>query len=45
MGKLLEDACLDEDVAASVCFAYLLGGDAIVECIDAVPILGFFAVR
>ena len=45
VGEAFEDACFDENVAAGVYFADLLGGDAIVECIDAVPVLGLFAVR
>ena len=45
IGEALEDACFDENVTASVYFADLLGRNAIVECIDAVPVLGLFAVR
>ena len=45
IGEALEDARFDENVTAGVYFADLLGRNAIVECIDAVPVLGLFAVR
>jgi len=45
VGEALEDACFDENVTASVYFADLLRRNAVVECINAVPVLGLFAVR